>query len=200
MSGFVYIWLDKKKHRFYIGSHWGAEDDGYICSSTWMKRAYKRRPFDFKRRILSRISSSRELLLKEEQKWLDLIKSEEVGKRYYNLRLKSLGGYRGPDKAETRLKKSLAKRGKPPNNQKSTSSNPAIKRKIGDGVKKHLDIHGLHSNSSRLFRGPNNPAQKQRGTAIARCGRTGNRLGRVSSDDPRWKTGEFIGLRNKKFD
>lgn len=31
--GFVYIWFDKKKNMFYIGSHWGHEQDGYICSS-----------------------------------------------------------------------------------------------------------------------------------------------------------------------
>ena len=25
--GFVYIWFDRKHRRFYIGSHWGTEDD-----------------------------------------------------------------------------------------------------------------------------------------------------------------------------
>lgn len=81
--GFVYIWYDRKHKRFYMGSHWGREDDGYICSSNWMRNAYKRRPNDFKRRILSRIYSKEKLLF-EEYNWLQLIKKEELGKKYYN--------------------------------------------------------------------------------------------------------------------
>lgn len=85
MYGFVYIWRDKKHKRFYIGSHWGTIDDGYVCSSTWMKNSYKRRPFDFKRKIVSFIYTNRKDLLLEEFKWLSLIKADELGKRYYNL-------------------------------------------------------------------------------------------------------------------
>lgn len=83
--GFVYIWYDKKHKRFYIGCRWGRENDGYICSSTWMKQAYKTRPEDFKRRIIKRIYSTKKNLLEEEYKWLSLIKKEELGKKYYNL-------------------------------------------------------------------------------------------------------------------
>lgn len=53
--GFVYLWHNKKHKRFYIGSHWGTEDDGYLCSSNWMRKSYYRNPQDFKRRILSKI-------------------------------------------------------------------------------------------------------------------------------------------------
>lgn len=84
-SGFVYIWRDKKHKRYYIGSHWGPEDDGYICSSNWMKQAYKIRPQDFKRRIIKRIYTSRADLLAEENRYLQMIKSEEIKHRYYNL-------------------------------------------------------------------------------------------------------------------
>lgn len=83
--GFVYIWRDKKHARFYLGCHWGKEDDGYICSSTWMKNAYKRRPQDFKRRIIARVYTNRNDMLDEEFRWLQLIPSEELGKSYYNL-------------------------------------------------------------------------------------------------------------------
>ena len=38
---------------FYIGCRWGYENDGYICSSNWMLKTYKRRPQTFKRRILT---------------------------------------------------------------------------------------------------------------------------------------------------
>src|SRR3972149_6570135 len=82
--GFVYIWRDKKHNRYYIGAHWGTVDDGYICSSNWMRDAYRKRPKDFKRRIL-KSNIDRSLLMKEEQKWLDMIKKNEIRTRYYNL-------------------------------------------------------------------------------------------------------------------
>lgn len=83
--GFVYIWRDRKHRRFYIGCHWGKEDDGYVCSSSWMKKAYKYRPGDFKRRILSRVYTNRADLLKEEFRWFLMI-CEEFGLRAQNLR------------------------------------------------------------------------------------------------------------------
>lgn len=83
--GFVYIWLDKKHKRYYIGSHWGTVDDGYICSSSWMKRAYKLRPQDFKRRILKTNILSKTETYNEEQKWISFIKPHELKTRYYNL-------------------------------------------------------------------------------------------------------------------
>jgi len=83
--GFVYIWYNRKHKRWYVGSHWGTEDDGYICSSRWMRRAYRRRPTDFKRRIIAWVSTSRRDLLNEEQRWLEMIKPEELRIRYYNL-------------------------------------------------------------------------------------------------------------------
>jgi hypothetical protein len=84
MTGFIYIWFDKKKKRYYVGSHWGPEDDGYVCSSTWMLQAYKKRPEDFKRRILERFNE-REKINDIEHRWLQMMKPEELkGERYYN--------------------------------------------------------------------------------------------------------------------
>ena len=83
--GFVYLWFDVKHKRFYVGCRWGKEDDGYVCSSNWMKQAYKHRPQDFKRRILSRIYTNRQDLLAEEYKWLSMMKKDELGNKYYNL-------------------------------------------------------------------------------------------------------------------
>jgi hypothetical protein len=87
--GFIYLWFDKRYKRFYIGRHWGTEDDGYVCSSTTMREAHRRRPNDFKRRILKRIHTSKEDLILEEQRWLDMISPNECGKKYYNKTLKS---------------------------------------------------------------------------------------------------------------
>lgn len=151
MSGFVYLWFDRKHHRYYIGSHWGAEDDGYICSSSWMKQAYKHRPEDFKRRIISRVESSRANLLIEEQRWLAMIKPEEVRVRYYNLRLRTdyhwlmsedrklsvsekisktlTGRKNGPHKQETREKMSKASKGRSKSDQHRSNLSKALKGK-----------------------------------------------------------------------
>lgn len=90
--GFVYIWHDTKKKMYYVGSHWGTEDDGYICSSNWMYKAYKRRPYDFKRKIIKRIYTNRIDLLNEEDRFLKMMKPEEMAKsenkqtiKYYNV-------------------------------------------------------------------------------------------------------------------
>lgn len=89
--GFVYIWMDRKQKRFYIGSHVGEIDDGYVCSSKTMRQAYDRRPQDFKRRILYTQIGDRASLLTEESRWLSFIKTEELGKRYYNKERKTFG-------------------------------------------------------------------------------------------------------------
>ena len=85
--GFVYIWRDKKHKRYYVGARYGNVNDGYICSSTWMRNAYNRRPQDFKRRILKININNKLDTFKEEYKWLCLIKQNELGRRYYNLRV-----------------------------------------------------------------------------------------------------------------
>lgn len=89
--GFVYIWYDRKHKRYYVGSHWGQENDGYVCSSTWMMKAYKIRPDDFKRRIIKKVRTNRKELLEEEFRYLSMIKNDEIKVRYYNLNIKSTG-------------------------------------------------------------------------------------------------------------
>ena len=101
--GFVYIWFDKKHRRYYVGSHWGTEDDGYICSSRWMRKAYRRRPQDFKRRTIVKIDDRRQLL-EVEGRFLAMMKPEEIGKRYYNLNI----GKRGPGHWSTDEEKRLS--------------------------------------------------------------------------------------------
>ena len=116
MSGFVYVWRDKKHNRYYVGSHWGHEDDGYICSSTWMRNAYNRRKEDFKRRIVARILTNRQDLLTEEHRWLQMICAEEVGSRFYNLSRTCKGMIRKNEEythsAKTRKRISESNKGK----------------------------------------------------------------------------------------
>ena len=96
--GFVYIWFDGKYKKYYIGSHWGFEDDGYICSSRMMRQSYNRRPDDFKRRIIKRVYTNRKDLLIEEERWLCMIDPDKTthrnttvesrkNVRYYNIKL-----------------------------------------------------------------------------------------------------------------
>jgi hypothetical protein len=93
----VYVWYDRRFKRYYIGCHWGREDDCYICSSTWMRNSYRRRPQDFKRKIISRIYTNKKDLLKEEYRWLSMIKDEELRTRYYNLSKKHFGHWSAND-------------------------------------------------------------------------------------------------------
>lgn len=107
--GFVYIWRDKKHNRYYIGSHWGTVDDGYICSSDWMKKAYARRPHDFKRRIIEHVEAGRGDLLKVEHKWLSRIKESELGKRYYNLNNHLNGHWTTDEEKRLTIREKLSK-------------------------------------------------------------------------------------------
>jgi len=52
MSGFVYKWVDSSNCMYYIGSHKGCTDDGYIGSGVHFNRAYSKRPEMFSREIL----------------------------------------------------------------------------------------------------------------------------------------------------
>lgn len=91
--GFIYIWFDTKRKKFCIGSHQGTIDDGYITYTGHMPRAYKKRPETFRRKILEYcFKKDRKELHRLEERWLSMIKKEELGKRYYNLKRKAAGG------------------------------------------------------------------------------------------------------------
>ena len=105
--GFVYVWYNRWKKKFYVGCHWGREDDGYVCSSRTMNKAYKRTPQNFKRRVVSRVYTNRTDLLTEEHKWLSQIKDEQLGKKFYNLSKHHFGHWTSTDRAEE-IKQKLA--------------------------------------------------------------------------------------------
>jgi hypothetical protein len=84
--GFIYIWYDRKHKMYYIGSHFGPIDDGYICGNKRMNNAYKKRPQDFKRRILYyHQCNDRQSLYDIEQCWLNMINEQKLNTNYYNL-------------------------------------------------------------------------------------------------------------------
>jgi hypothetical protein len=94
MTGFIYIWRDKGRTRYYIGFHWGNENDGYVCSSNWMKKSKEKRPDDFRRKIIEINIENRKLLFERELYWLSMIKFEEIkpfntNPKYYNLHIRN---------------------------------------------------------------------------------------------------------------
>jgi len=54
VDSFVYCWTDHSTRKLYVGMHKGHPDDGYISSSKHMLKAYKQRPADFTREVLTR--------------------------------------------------------------------------------------------------------------------------------------------------
>lgn len=129
--GFVYIWRDKKNNRYYVGCHWGTIDDGYICSSNWMRDAYRRRPNDFRRKIIVKNLTRKEMYL-EEQRMFSMIKPEELKTRYYNLRLNTTvePWHANPDKLLT-VGQKISKA----NTGKKKPCTPQRARKISEGKK-----------------------------------------------------------------
>lgn len=102
MIGFVYIWYDLNRKMFYVGSHVGNVNDGYVCSNKRMLQAYKKRPHTFKRRVLVLITdgNKKDVQLAEQQ-WLDMIDDSELSTsqnkmagtiRYYNVKKTASGG------------------------------------------------------------------------------------------------------------
>lgn len=130
--GFVYLWLDKKTKKYYIGSHLGSIDDGYPGGGTLFRRAFKKRPNDFKRRIIYYHTNTnrQELYDIEEEILVKYVKFEELGKRYYNLKRKGLG--QDPEVArQIALEKS--KNGNHP------ASNPKVKEKLRQATLKQIE-------------------------------------------------------------
>lgn len=73
-----------------------------------MKKAYQRRPTDFKRRVLFRVSTSKEDLLIEEFRWLSMIKTEELGVRYYNLKNSQFNHWSYTDQERARIGRKIS--------------------------------------------------------------------------------------------
>lgn len=167
--GFVYIWRDRKHNRYYIGSHWGTINDGYLCSSNWMRDAYNRRPEDFKRRILSYVYTNRsDTYLKEEQ-WFNLIQDSELGKRYYN-KTKKLHAGAGDAwnkgltniySEKTKQKMSQAKLGKPSNSPTKFTKGQTPWNKDTKGAQIAWN-KGIPAEQSHLYGKPKSEETKRR--------------------------------------
>ena len=91
-NSFIYLWVDNLKNRFYIGSHYGKIDDGYLFGGIDIKYEYKLRPNDFERMILSYhiVNNPSEIRLIEKEY---LIRYDvENNNNFYNRTNESYGG------------------------------------------------------------------------------------------------------------
>lgn len=84
IMSFIYIWHDCVRNMFYVGSHDGNIDDGYLSSSRWLNGEINYRPADFRRKIIKYVNI--ENLKLEEYRYISMIKEQEYGVKYYNLK------------------------------------------------------------------------------------------------------------------
>lgn len=150
--GFVYIWFDRKHKRYYVGCRWGTVDDGYICSSSWMKKAFKLRSEDFKRKILKSNLPTRHSMFVEEQRYLDMIKPEEIKIRYYNLNIRNNNVWHKYDENFKTIKQKISIKTKEAmqrqevrekyndglSNRDNSSSRPEVREKRSVSMKKAM--------------------------------------------------------------
>jgi len=100
-EAFVYCWTDHATNKLYVGWHKGSFDDGYICSSKFMKEQYDKRPNDFSRQIVAAGTMKEMLSLESTILNAANARDDDV---YYNLH-NGNGFYRsGPHSEETKQK------------------------------------------------------------------------------------------------
>jgi hypothetical protein len=99
-----------------------------------MKKGFKHRPEDFKRKVLGRIYTNKKDLLEEEYKWLSKIKSEELGKKYYNLHNHHFGHW----STDTNKRLSIGQKISASPNRKANISKANKGRKLSEETKQKL--------------------------------------------------------------
>lgn len=215
--GFVYIWFDRKNKRYYIGSHWGFEDDGYVCSSNWMYNSYKRRPDDFKRRILTRHYGTREALYEKEQYLLNMIQDHELAThqktkskretvRYYNVSKVAILPWHAIDERRKSIgeKISKSKTGK-----NTGPRDPSVGENISKGqkekfAKKQEELGYKFSpehceNISKGQKGKSHTEEwkTENGKRVKEQWNNGTRKGKPHTEE--WKANQSLRLKGKKL-
>jgi len=188
--GFVYIWYDRKHKRYYVGSHWGTEDDGYICSSKWMYTARNRRPSDFKRRVISRISSNRKELLDEENRWLSMMKPAEMKSRYYNHVAKAYNHWSADEKARVQVGQKITNAN---TGRKQNFKDPEDRaRKISEGKKgtKFTDEHKAKLREKKLGTKRSEETKAKTSESLKQAYANGTRIPKLKKEVIKRKPGE----------
>jgi hypothetical protein len=90
--GYVYMWSDLERNKFYIGSHKGSIYDKYKSGSKWLNDAIKKRPDTVKFRVLEYYyGTDRNELYKLEDKYL-IFFNVELNDNFYNFKNQAKGG------------------------------------------------------------------------------------------------------------
>lgn len=177
--GFVYIWYDRKRKMYYIGSHWGTEDDGYICSSNRMRNVYKRRPHDFSRKVIKRVYTDRKTLLEQEEKWLK--KAEHKKEKYYNINFSCTHHWLSDEKSRLSVSEKISNalkghvqseetKAKRSAKLKGRKRDPEIGRKISEAKRKAFQMKrekGLSCFEGKAAENLIKARQKMKGTTLS---------------------------------
>lgn len=187
--GFIYIWYDILRKMYYIGSHWGTENDGYICSSKRMRDAYRRRPQDFRRRIIKTNILNKDVLLDEEFSILSKIKKEDLGKKYYNLTNHRNGHWMTQDQKQKSLREKISISVKQSLLNPITQERKKIAYQTRDTRSSDLDVR-----KKRRQTMINNGKNKGKITVTDSTGE----IFHITKDDPRWISGEAWSIAKGK--
>ena len=136
--GFCYRWYDSSNGKFYVGSHKGTPDDGYLGGGTLFRRAYAIRPESFTREILY-FGEHYRLFEQVVLNYEDAANNDN----FYNLVNKAEGGSdKGHKKAEsTKRKMSLAAKGKPKSEEHRKKVAKAMIGLTGAKSRRGIPIH-----------------------------------------------------------
>ena len=137
-EGFVYRWYDVSNDKFYIGSHKGTPDDGYLGGGVLFRRAYAKRPESFIREIMYTGVNYREY----EQTILDY-EDAASNEQFYNLVNHAWGGSpKGiAKKASTKKKMSEAAKGVPKSESHRKSLSKVLKDATGKDARRNVPIY-----------------------------------------------------------
>ena len=136
--GFVYRWHDASNGKFYIGSHKGTPDDGYLGGGVLFRRSYAKRPDSFIRDIMYIGEHYRDY----EQMILDY-EDAANNNLFYNLVNCAWGGSpKGvPKKESTKKKMSEAAKGKPKSEEHCKAVSESLKGLTGAKSRRGIPVH-----------------------------------------------------------
>lgn len=197
--GFVYNWKNSINGKFYLGSHKGTPDDGYIGSGKYFKRALKKYGIEnFERRILY-VGTK---YIKIEEGYLVILDCSS-NKNYYNLKNKALGG--GKPSADTKRKISKALKGKKRQPHSADTRLKMSASRMGENNPRYgkpvTDEHKARISASRKGKsvGEENPAKRE----DVRKKMSENRKGKGMGDDNPMRRPEvrkkFMGKNNPNY-
>lgn len=138
-----------------------------------MRDAYRYRKQDFKRRILKR-DISRDQLLAEEHKWLDQIKDDELGMKYYNLSKHHFGHWANNEESRKTIAEKLSIKNK----------GQGLGRKLSDETRKKI---GNSKRGNSYFLGMTHSEETRQKMSIAAKQRGPTMLGKKHSEETKRK-------------